>query len=100
MHEVVKSISFKCRECEGAAKITESDGRIEGVHCPACDVALDGVGARLMYQTLIERLRKEEARDVARSLLDGRVGRVPRRKVANEFSDPRWPFVMVAKGDA
>ena len=103
MNEVRKSISFKCRSCQSAAKIVERDGRIDRVYCPACGVALDAVDARFMYQTLIERierLRVEGARNFSRSLIDGRVGRVPRRKVANEFSDTRWPFILVAEDDA
>ena len=83
MNEVRKSISFKCRECEGAAKVAMDDGRIEDVHCPACGVALDALDARFMYQTLIEHLRVEEARNFSRSLIDGRVGRVPLRKLVN-----------------
>ncbi len=100
MDEVAKSISFKCRQCESAAKIAVDDGRLERVYCPACGVSLDAIDAGLMYQTLIERVRDEEARNFIHGLVNGRMGRVPRSNVASDFSDPRWPFVLIAEDDA
>ena len=99
--EVRKSISFKCRQCEGTAEIIESDGRIEGVHCPACGVALDGVDARLMVRELQVQYVRQEGSNLNRiRLRKARIGRVPLRKVTNEFSDPRWPFTLIADDDA
>ena len=99
MHEVRKSVAFKCRECQGAAKIIEADGQIDGIYCPACGVSLDGGSARTAYQSLREQMVEKEGLNVVRRLVKGRVRRVPPRKASYEISDPRWPFVMVVEDE-
>ena len=94
---VTKGISFKCRACEGPAKIVYDDGSIQSVFCQACGISVDGENATEMYRTLILPNVLEESRNVIRRDLRKRgMGRVPLRKVGNEFSDPRWPFILVA----
>ena len=96
---VTKSISFKCRACEGPAKIVYDDGSIQRVFCPACGASVDGAErAGEMYRTLILPNLKEEGRNFFRRMLRKRgMGRVPLRNVDNESSDQRWPFILVAR---
>ena len=96
---VTKGISFKCRACEGPAKIVYDDGSIQRVFCPACSASVDGAErAGEMYQTLLLPNLKEEGRNFFRRMLRKRgMGRVPLRKVDNESSDQRWPFILVAR---
>ena len=96
---VTKGISFKCRACEGPAKIVYDDGSIQRVFCPPVALLLMGAErAGEMYRTLILPNLKEEGRNFFRRMLRKRgMGRVPLRKVDNESSDPRWPFILVAR---
>ena len=91
-----KHVSFKCRDCEGAAKIVEVDDGIDRVFCPSCGSTVDGEDARSMYHELrLRYVRQESSNVLRRELRKRRVGSVPLRKVGNEFADPRWPFILM-----
>ena len=95
-----KRESFKCRACEGAAKIVVVDEGVDRVFCPACGASVDGDDARSMHHELRLRYIEQEGSNVMRRDLRKRgMGRAPLRKVDNEFSDPRWPFVMMLDDD-
>ena len=101
-HELRKHVSFKCGNCESAAKVVtgDEDGRMKSVFCPSCDTSLEGENAGLMYDELIKRYRFQEARNISRRIINKRgVGRVPLTKVDNEFSDPKWPFILKIEAD-
>ena len=100
-YTLLKRISFKCSHCQNTAKIVESDGRIETVECLPCGIALNGEDARLMYNELIVKYRNQEGRNIMRrEIRKMGMSRVPLTQVDDEFSDTRWPFILVIKGDA
>ena len=99
-HEFRKHETFKCRICKGKAQMLEVDGRLDSVRCLTCNVSVKAPDARLMYETLRERYVIQEGRNFNRRLMNKRgMGRVPLTKVDNEFSDPKWPFILVAKDE-
>ena len=100
LSSVKVSISFECGDCECPAKMVEVDGAIDRVFCPSCGTEVDGRRAHDMIDTLRLRHIKQEGSNVMRREVNKRrMGRVPLRNVANEFSDPRWPFVMKIESD-
>ena len=82
--------------------MVQVDGSLERVYCPACGLRVDAPGA--VNDILVNlRLRyvKEEGRNVIlRQLRKSGMGRVPLRQVGKEFSDSRWPFILVVVDEA
>lgn len=88
-------VSFKCRTCQGAAKMLKVDGGLERVDCSTCGISTAGVDAVLMYETLFLRFRTQVAHNVVRRTINkGGVFKAPPSQVSNEFADPRWPFIL------
>lgn len=88
------AISFKCRKCDGAAKLIHSDAGLERVFCPACGIRVDGDDAVIMHNTFVKDYRNQLARNLSRSEINQRgMGRVPLRKVMDELTNPRRPFI-------
>ena len=94
-------ISFRCGVCEKPAKIVvdDVDMRVELVFCPSCGDLLEGPLAHIMCETFIKRYAEQKARQFPRKSIRGRFGRLPITDVDNEFTDPTYPFVMVANDD-
>ena len=99
-HEVREEVTFKCRACERVAQMLEVNGGLDSVRCLPCNVSVKAPDARLMYESLSEQYRIQVGRNLMRRHVNkGRVGRVPLTKVDNEFSDPKWPFILVLKDE-
>ena len=98
---ITVSVTFKCGKCKGAAEMVEVDDALDRVSCLSCGVSVYGDRARLMYTTLLERYRFQKGRDISNRHLRKRgVGHIPLRKVGDEFSDPRWPFILKVDVDS
>lgn len=95
MINFANSSSFECQDCHGVAEIVVDDDELRQIRCVPCGHAYNGADARFMYETLIDRFRVEKGRDLMRQEVRKRwKGRIPRTKVADRYSDPRWPFVL------
>ncbi len=96
----LKRESFKCGNCQGPAKIAVSDDDVSDVNrvfCPACGAEVTGDNAKLMISELrMKFVKKESLNIVIREMRKRRMGRIPTRKISNEFSDPRWPFILIS----
>lgn len=101
MENVKKQMSFRCRNCHNNARIAMVDDEMERVECSVCGNSVEGENARIMYRTLAQRLAAQEGRNVARRIIrESKLGNIMSSPVASEFSDPRWPFILIVKGDA
>lgn len=100
MKSVKKKISFKCRNCNSRAQVVTVDGQMERVECSICGNSVEGENARIMYRTLAQRLNIQIARNESRKMvMDSGLGRIPPTRIDSEFSDAKWPFIFVVKGD-
>ena len=101
-YEFGKNVSFKCGNCKDPAKVAVGeDGGIESVFCPSCGTTVDAEDAGPMYLELFRQYSIQEARNLSRRAINKtRIGRVPLTKVGNEFTDPRWPFILILKDHA
>ena len=80
--------------------LMEDDGTISRVFCPSCDNAVDAPDAAVMYETLRKCYVVQQGRNIVRRELRGRgMGNLPVTGVDNEFSDPRWPFIMMLQDE-
>ena len=97
---IQKTVSFRCGDCSGPAKITVDDEEprtIMRVFCPACDSEVEGEEAQQMYVHPFGKTVIQEGSNIARQKInESGLGRIPLEGADTEFSDEQWPFVLVA----
>ena len=90
--------SFSCKACGQKAEIHMENDTLESVRCPKCRAAVRGDAARSMYSELRNRYVIQKGRQLAREAINRtKTLRVPKSKVATQFSDDRWPFLLEVK---
>ena len=102
LHEERLGLKFRCCFCEQFAEMVEIEGELNAVRCVPCGVQVDRPGlATEMCADLLLRYRKEMGRHLLRRQLN-RTGldSVPLNKVGDEFSDQRWPFILIVEHSA
>lgn len=97
--EVAASMHFLCGTCKHPAQMTgdEIDGEttLERVACLTCGTALDGDDLETMYLTLVMRYRDQMGSQISGLFLrEHGFPNAPVGRIDDEFSDPRWPFVL------
>ena len=98
MEKIEKGMSFRCRTCGSVAGVIMKDSRIGSVLCSACGISVEGDKAQRMYRDLIDRSRLQNARKISRDMIRRESSfRVPKAMVDTEFSDQKWPFVLVVE---
>ena len=97
LYEERLSLKFRCRRCQNLADMIEVDGALGYVRCVPCGIVEHR--GQMMYHALLLQRQKETARNLVTRQLRAAGIRRPLSHVGNEFSDPRWPFILVVEHD-
>ena len=98
LYEERLSLKFRCRRCQNFADMIEVDGALGYVRCIPCGIVEHR--GQMMYRSLLLQHQKQTARDLIARQLRAAGSHRPLGYVVNEFSDPRWPFILVAEHDS